>query len=126
MTEAAKRYGRRHKVLSKQDVNKIHEEWIGKEVLTPDTDEVVNRMRDIMETEINPIAHCEEHEALGRVCYENDGGFSHKLSQGQLSYEEMKQSFSSRIRINASSMRGSEVTSMRGSILSNTIEEGEP
>ena len=126
MTEAAKRYGRRHKILSEQDVNKIHEEWIGKEVLNPDTDEVVNRLRDIMEAEINPIAHCEEREALGRVCYEKDEGFSHKLSQGKLSNEEMKQSFSSLIRINARSMCGSEVTSMRGSFLSNTIEEGEP
>ena len=126
MTEAAKRYGRRHKVLSKKDVNKTYEEWIGKEVLILDTDEVVNRLHDIMKAEINPIAQFEECEAPGRVCYGNEGWFSHKLSQGQLSYEEMKQSFNGRIRIIASSMRGSEVASLRGSILSNKIEEGEP
>ena len=85
MTEATKRYGRRRKVLSKEEVNKIYEEWIGKEVLILDTEEVVNRLRDIMEAENNPIAHCEQCEALGKVCYEHDGGFSHKLSQGQLS-----------------------------------------
>ena len=82
MTEASKRYGRRHEVLSKQHVNKINEEWISKEVLIPDTDEVLNRLRDIMEAETNLIAQCRECKALGRVCYENDGGSGYKLSKG--------------------------------------------
>ena len=93
LIEAAKRFGRRGKNMSKEDIDKVYNEWIGAEVFILETEEVVNRIRDIYEAEFNPIAHCEECEAIGKVCYENDGGFSHRLSQGKLSMEELNNRF---------------------------------
>ena len=80
MTEASRRFGRRNKSMSKEELDRVYNEWIGKEVLILETDEVVNRLRDLMEAEIHPIADCPDCARLGKVCYENDGGFSHRLS----------------------------------------------
>ena len=35
-------------------------------------DEVLERLRDMFEEELNPIRECRECDVKGKVCYEND------------------------------------------------------
>ena len=84
--------------MSKEELDKVYNEWIGKEVLILETDEVVNRLRDLMEAEIHPIADCPDCARLGKVCYENDGGFSHRLSQGTLTARDLRESIKGKRR----------------------------
>ena len=53
-------------------------------------EEVLEHLRDMFEAELNPIKECKECEAKGKVCYENDEGFSHRLAQGTVDAEELR------------------------------------
>ena len=84
MVEAGSRFGKRHKhILENADeaeLHKLYTEWFPSEIEYIECDEMVNRLRDLIEAEIFPIAECEACSKIGKVCYENDHGYSHKLS----------------------------------------------
>ena len=103
ITEAGSLFGRKNKILLKNDnqetLDKLYKVWFGSsagedEDPFKERDEVCIRLRDMMEAEQNPIADCKECDDLGKVCFENDGGQSHRLSMGKLSRVELnKMSF---------------------------------
>ena len=36
------------------------------------------------------MADCNECEKIGKVCFQNDGGLSHRISQGEATESEVK------------------------------------
>ncbi len=80
LAEASIKYGQKNSDLSQQQIDQIYADWIGEEVLCLEKEEFLLILKDMMEAEKNPIAECAECDRDGRVCYENDGGLSHRMS----------------------------------------------
>ena len=83
--EASDKYGNRETKITVPEVNQIYEDWFGLEVHSLEKEDVILYLRDMFETQQNPIADCEECAKLGKVCFENDGGVSHRISQYEAS-----------------------------------------
>ena len=98
IAEAGSRFGAENKAQlqngNQETIDHLYQLWFGSsageevEDFT-DRDEMCIRLRDMMEAEQNPFADCFECDALGKVCYENDGGLSHRLSMGEVSVDEI-------------------------------------
>ena len=84
IAEAGSRFGKRHlhslKNADDATLDKTYNEWFSEDLGFIERDEMINRLRDLIEAEIFPIADCKLCENIGKVCYENDNGHSHKLS----------------------------------------------
>ena len=71
--EACARYGVKNRNLTQQEIDVVYKGWISKEEdLAMEKDEVLERLRDMFEEELNQIKECSECNAKGKVCYEND------------------------------------------------------
>ena len=54
-------------------------------------DEVLVRLQDMFEEERYPINQdCMDCDKIGKVCYKNDHGLSHRISQGTATLDEIK------------------------------------
>ena len=81
--EAGQKYGNPKRNLSIAEINEIFESWIGVDVMTMEKEDVLVLLRDFFEMESQPIADCHDCAVMGKVCFENDGGLSHRISQYQ-------------------------------------------
>ena len=74
----------------KETLDRLSQEWFGKDNMRLfDRSEVCLRLHDMAEAEYHPIADCDDCGQLGKVCFENDDGCSHRRGQGILSVKEM-------------------------------------
>ena len=70
--------------LDAKEVEELRRKMIEKE-------EVIQRLKDMFEAESYPINEdCAECDTLGKVCYSNDQGLSHRISQGTATLEDMQ------------------------------------
>ena len=76
--------------MTNDEIDKAFASWIGEDVDSMEKDEVFERLKDMFEAESRPIRECKECTAKGKVCYENDDGLSHRLSQGELQMDELR------------------------------------
>ena len=90
--EASEKFGQKNANLTNKQVREIYDKWFDEEQDYLEKDEVLHRLKDMFEAEMFPIADCHSCDQLGKVCYENDGGLSHRIAQGQATREEMRSS----------------------------------
>ena len=82
LKEASEKFGQKNANLTNKQVREIYEKWFDEEQDFLEKDEVLHRLRDMFEAEMYPIADCHSCDQLGKVCFENDGGYSHRIAQG--------------------------------------------
>ena len=75
-------YGKKHANMTTIKVEQVYQTWFGNEKYQMiEKEEVLLRLKDMFEAESYPINHdCTECEVLGKVCYSNDHGLSHRIS----------------------------------------------
>ena len=68
--------------MNKERMDKLYEEWFGDdEQCFLDQDDALARFRDMFEAMQNPINYdCDDCQKIGKVCYLNDNGLSHRVS----------------------------------------------
>ena len=89
---ASTKYGVKNANLNIFEVDSLYNKWFNEEDHFLDREEVVHRLKDMFEAEQHPIRECAECESIGRVCYDNDGGYSHRMSQGKPTKEDLMRS----------------------------------
>ena len=89
---ASTKYGVKNANLNKDQVDKLYNKWFNEQDNFLEKDEVLSRLKDMFEAEQHPIRECSQCDQLGRVCYDNDGGYSHRMSQGNPTQEDLMRS----------------------------------
>ena len=90
--QGSKRYGKQHANMTSVKVQQVYEEWFGDDKFKMvEKEEVILRLKDMFEAESYPINQdCADCDTLGKVCYTNDNGLSHRISQGTATLEDMQ------------------------------------
>ena len=79
--EGSKMYGKKNANMSSARVDKVYETWFGDDQFHIEKDEVLVRLKDMFEAEQYPINEdCADCQLLGKVCYRNDHGLSHRIA----------------------------------------------
>ena len=70
--------------LNKEKLQDLYDKWFGgNENHTLDQDDAIERLRDMFEAMQNPIDDdCKSCSDMGKACFKNDNGHSHRINQG--------------------------------------------
>ena len=89
--QGSKRYGKQNANMTSVKLEQVYQTWFGENQFQMiEKEEVIQRLKDMFEAESYPINQdCAECDTLGKVCYSNDQGLSHRISQGTATLEDM-------------------------------------
>ena len=90
--QGSRMYGKQNANMTSVQVEQVYEAWFGENKFQMiEKEEVIQRLKDMFEAESYPINQdCNECDTLGKVCYSNDHGLSHRISQGTATLEDMQ------------------------------------